>query len=99
MGEGTKARRHEGTKGEVVPTYRAGWLAEHLGGELHGAADVEIRSINDSFMRQGPGVSWFRLRYPVVADEVDYKEARLAFAGSQTASELLQKYDLGFGGP
>lgn len=30
---------------------------------------VEIRSIGDSFLRHGPGVAWFRLKYPVVAGE------------------------------
>ena len=39
---------------------------------------VEIRSIDDSFMRQGPGVSWFRLRYPVVAGEDPSPFVRLA---------------------
>ena len=30
---------------------------------------VEIRSIDDSFMQPGPGLSWFRLKQPVIAGE------------------------------
>ncbi len=30
---------------------------------------VEIRTLGDSFMRHGPGVSWFRLKHDVVAGE------------------------------
>ena len=39
---------------------------------------VDIRSIDDSFMRYGPGTSWFRLRYPVVAGEEASPFVRLA---------------------
>lgn len=39
---------------------------------------VEIRSIGDSFLRPGPGISWFRLRYPVVAGEEPSPFVRLA---------------------
>lgn len=39
---------------------------------------VEIRSIDDSFMRHGPGVSWFRLRCPLVAGEELSPFVRLA---------------------
>ena len=39
---------------------------------------VEIRSIGDSFLRPGPGVAWFRLKYPVVAGEEPSPFLRLA---------------------
>ncbi|HSF86198.1 MAG TPA: thioesterase family protein [Acidimicrobiia bacterium] len=39
---------------------------------------VEIRSIGDSFLRPGPGVSWFRLRHPVVEGEDPSPFVRLA---------------------
>ncbi len=39
---------------------------------------VDIRSIDDSFMRLGPGTSWFRLRRPVVAGEEPTPFVRLA---------------------
>ncbi len=39
---------------------------------------VEIRSIGGSFLRLGPGLSWFRLRYPVVAGEQTSPFLRLA---------------------
>lgn len=31
---------------------------------------VEIRSVADSFLTAGTGVTWFRLRYPLVAEEI-----------------------------
>ena len=39
---------------------------------------VEIRSLGDSFLRPGPGVTWFRLRHPVVAGEDPSPFVRLA---------------------
>lgn len=39
---------------------------------------VEIRSFDDSFMRHGPGVSWFRLLHPVVAGEEPTPFVRMA---------------------
>jgi hypothetical protein len=39
---------------------------------------VEIRSFDNSFMQYGPGVSWFRLRQPVVAGEEPTPFVRLA---------------------
>ena len=39
---------------------------------------VEIRSIDDSFTANRPGLSWFRLRYPLVADEEPTPFVRLA---------------------
>ena len=38
---------------------------------------VEIRTIGDSFMRHGPGISWFRLKHAVVAGEVPSPFVRL----------------------
>lgn len=39
---------------------------------------VDIRSLGNSFLRPGPGVSWFRLRQPVVAGEEPTPFQRLA---------------------
>lgn len=39
---------------------------------------IEIRSVDNSFFRYGPGVSWFRLKYPVVAGEEPSQFVRLA---------------------
>lgn len=39
---------------------------------------VEIRTFDGSFLRLGPGLSWFRLRYPVVAGEETSPFVRLA---------------------
>lgn len=39
---------------------------------------IEIRSIDDSFMRPGPGLSWFRLKQPVIAGEEPSPFVRLA---------------------
>ncbi len=39
---------------------------------------VEIRSIGGSFLRLGPGLSWFRLRFPVVEGEETTPFLRLA---------------------
>ena len=39
---------------------------------------IEIRSIDGSFLRMGPGLSWFRLCYPVVAGEDTSPFLRLA---------------------
>ncbi len=39
---------------------------------------VEIRSIDDSFMQPGPGLSWFRLKQPVIAGEEPTPFVRLA---------------------
>ncbi|MFO7549089.1 MAG: thioesterase family protein [Acidimicrobiia bacterium] len=39
---------------------------------------VEIRTLDHSFLRLGPGTSWFRLRYPVVAGEDPSPFVRLA---------------------
>lgn len=39
---------------------------------------VEIRTIGDSFTSRGPGLSWFRLRYPLVAGEEPTPFVRLA---------------------
>jgi hypothetical protein len=39
---------------------------------------VEIRSIDDSFLTPGPGLSWFRLRFPVVAGEPTTPLVRMA---------------------
>jgi len=44
---------------------------------FHSAA-IEIRSVANSFLALGPGTSWFRLRYPVVAGEVPTPFVRLA---------------------
>ncbi|MCP3973957.1 MAG: thioesterase family protein [bacterium] len=39
---------------------------------------VEIRSIDDSFLQPGPGVSWFRLNQPVIAGQEPTPFVRLA---------------------
>jgi hypothetical protein len=39
---------------------------------------IEIRSIDDSFMQPGPGLSWFRLKQPVIAGEEPTPFVRLA---------------------
>lgn len=39
---------------------------------------VEIRSIDGSFMRHGPGLSWFRLKQPVIAGQQTTPFVRLA---------------------
>lgn len=39
---------------------------------------VDIRTFEGSFLRPGPGTSWFRLRYPVVAGEDPTPFVRLA---------------------
>lgn len=39
---------------------------------------VEIRTFDNSFLEMGPGVSWFRLLYPVVAGEEPSPFVRLA---------------------
>jgi hypothetical protein len=39
---------------------------------------VEIRTFNNSFMDKGPGLSWFRLKYPVIEGEEPTPFVRLA---------------------
>lgn len=39
---------------------------------------VEIRSVDDSFLSNRPGLSWLRLKYPLVADEEPTAFVRLA---------------------
>ena len=39
---------------------------------------VEIRSVDDSFISNRPGLSWFRLKYPLVAGEESTPFVRLA---------------------
>ena len=52
--------------GVVVERFFEGPRSDLIRFYLHA---VEIRSIGDSFLRLGPGVAWFRLRYPVIAGE------------------------------
>jgi len=39
---------------------------------------IEIRSVGGSFLRLGPGLSWFRLRYPVISGEPTSPVVRVA---------------------
>ncbi len=39
---------------------------------------IEVRTVDDSFLAYGPGTSWFRLKYPVVAGEEMTPFVRLA---------------------